>query len=576
MRYIALATDYDGTLAHHGTVHDSAIEVLERVKASGRKLLLVTGRHLPDLQKVFPRLDLFDYAVVENGALLYCPGTRESKLLCEPPPRSFLDRLRQRNVPFESGRAIVSTWTPHQNEVLEAIRELALDLQVVFNKGAVMVLPSGVNKATGLHAALEALGLSFHNTVALGDAENDHAFLSAAECGVAVANAVRALLDRADVRTENRNGSGVMEIAEQLLSDDLARYDERLRRHSIVLGTHADVMTDPSPDQTEVRIHAQRHGILVAGPSASGKSTTVAGILEQLTEQKYQFCLIDPEGDYEYFAGALSFGTAKEKPDPTAINKALESPDRSVIVNLMALPVAERPEYFSALLPRILEWRTRAARPHWLIVDEAHHLLPTSWTPASDTIPPALRGVILITVHPEHVSPLVLKSIDAAIATGKTAWQTLAAFAKAAEVEAPRESETPSETGQALVWFTQAPDATLVNVHASKAERRRHRRNYAEGELSPDQSFYFRGPELKLNLRAQNLVTFLQLAEGVDDETWLYHLSHSDYSHWFESVIKDSDLARAAKTVEHDGKLSASESRARIKDAIESRYTAPA
>jgi hydroxymethylpyrimidine pyrophosphatase-like HAD family hydrolase len=572
MRYIALATDYDGTLAHHGTVHDDALRVLERVKASGRKLLLVTGRHLPDLKNVFPRLNLFDYAVLENGALLYCPGTRETKLLCEPPPKSFLERLRQRNVPFETGRAIVSTWTPHQNEVLEAIRELALDLQVVFNKGAVMVLPSGVNKATGLHTALDALGLSFHNTVALGDAENDHAFLSAAECGVAVANAVPALLDRADVRTQNRNGAGVMEIAEQLLNDDLLQYDDRLRRHSISLGVYVEPEGD-SPIE-EVHIHAQRHGILIAGPSASGKSTTVAGILEQLAEQKYQFCLIDPEGDYEYFAGALSFGTAKERPDPEAINKALDSPDRSLIVNLMALPVAERPEYFSALLPRILEWRTRTARPHWLVIDEAHHLLPSSWTPAAASIPPALKGIVLITVHPEHVSPTILRFIDAAIATGHSASETLEAFAGAAAIDPPKTLPKAPETGQALVWFTNSPEAVLVNVHTSKAERRRHRRNYAEGELSPDQSFYFRGPESKLNLRAQNLMTFLQLAEGVDDETWLYHLGHSDYSHWFETVIKDSDLARAAKAVEHNRRLSAAESREKIKDAIESRYTA--
>jgi hydroxymethylpyrimidine pyrophosphatase-like HAD family hydrolase len=557
MRYIALATDYDGTLAHHGTVSDDALRMLERVKASGRKLLLVTGRHLPDLQNVFPGLELFDYAVVENGALLYSPGTYHghAKLLCEPPPRSFLELLRQRNIPFETGQAIVSTWTPHQHEVLEAIRELALDLQVVFNKGAVMVLPSGINKATG-------------------DAENDHAFLSAAECGAAVANAVPALLERADVRTENRNGSGVIELAEQLLLDDLAVYDDRLRRHSITLGTYTDSGKDGEPGEKQLRIFAQRNGILIAGPSASGKSTTVAGILEQLAEQKYQFCLIDPEGDYEYFGGALSFGTAKERPDPEAINKALESPDRSVIVNLMALPVSDRPGYFSALLPRILEWRSRAARPHWLVIDEAHHLLPPSWTPAAATIPAAIKGIILITVHPEHVSPGILNLIDAAIATGHSGPETLRAFARAAGIGAPQIPKSSAEAGQALVWFTNSPSAVLVNVHTSTAERRRHRRNYAEGELSPDQSFYFRGPESKLNLRAQNLMTFLQLAEGVDDETWLYHLHHSDYSHWFESVIKDSDLARAARRVEHNGNLSAAESRARIKEAIESRYTA--
>jgi hydroxymethylpyrimidine pyrophosphatase-like HAD family hydrolase len=572
MRYIALATDYDGTLAHHGTVADSAIQVLERVKASGRKLVLVTGRHLNDLKKVFPRLDVFDYAVVENGALLYRPSTKEERVLCEPPPEAFLELLRKHRVPFETGRVIVSTWTPHHVAVLDAIRELGLDLQVVFNKGAVMVLPSGVNKATGLHDALEALQLSFHNSVALGDAENDHALLWAAECGVAVANAVPSLLVRADVRTANRDGAGVIELSEQLLRDDLAGYDDRLHRHSISLGAHAHA--DPGHHPKQVCIHAQRQGVLIAGPSASGKSTIVAGILEQLTEQKYQFCLIDPEGDYEYFAGALSFGTAKEKPDPQAVDKALESPDRSVIVNLMALPVADRPQYFSALLPRILEWRMRTARPHWLVIDEAHHLFPTSWPPASATIPLELKGMILITVHPEHVSPEALRTIDVALATGENAPETLAAFARGVGISPPSQLPEAPETGQALVWFRNSQQAVLLTTHVSKSERRRHRRNYAEGELSPDQSFYFRGPEGRLNLRAQNLVTFMQMADGVDDQTWLFHLQQGDYSEWFESRIKDPDLARAARMVERNHRLSPRESREQVKAAIESRYTA--
>src|SRR6266446_10126510 len=55
------------------------------------------------------------------------------------------------------------------------------------------------------------------------------------------------------------------------------------------------------------------------------------------------------------------------------------------------------------------------------------------------------------------------------------------------------------------------------------AQRLRHSRKYAEGELGEDKSFYFRGQEGSLNLRAQNLVLFLQIAEGVDDGTWLYH-----------------------------------------------------
>jgi hypothetical protein len=115
-----------------------------------------------------------------------------------------------------------------------------------------------------------------------------------------------------------------------------------------------------------------------------------------------------------------------------------------------------------------------------------------------------------------------------------------------------------------------------VNSPRSARERLRHARQYAEGELSAEQSFYFRGPESKLKLRAQNLKTFLQLAEGVDDETWMFHLRNGDYSAWFESMIKDNELKRQAAEIEQDPNTSPSDSRERIKQAVEARYTAPA
>jgi HAD superfamily hydrolase (TIGR01484 family) len=86
MRYFVVATDYDGTLASNGWVDEATVAALGKVKASGRKLILVTGRHLPDLTAIFPQLDPFDRAVVENGALLYTPSTPDQRLLCEPPP----------------------------------------------------------------------------------------------------------------------------------------------------------------------------------------------------------------------------------------------------------------------------------------------------------------------------------------------------------------------------------------------------------------------------------------------------------------------------------------------------------
>ena len=161
MRYHVLACDYDGTLATDGQVDDSTLAALDRLRASGRKLILVTGRELPDLMEVFPRLDLFDRVVAENGALLFCPSDRTERVLAEPPPPEFAATLRQRDVaPLATGRVIVATWEPQEKAVLETIRELGLELQVIFNKGAVMVLPSGVNKATGLDAALAELRIS--------------------------------------------------------------------------------------------------------------------------------------------------------------------------------------------------------------------------------------------------------------------------------------------------------------------------------------------------------------------------------------------------------------------------------
>jgi hydroxymethylpyrimidine pyrophosphatase-like HAD family hydrolase len=567
MRYLAFATDYDGTLATHGRVAEATIHALEVLKASGRKLLMVTGRQLSDLHTVFPRIELFDRIVAENGAVLYDPGHKDEKTLAEAPKEEFLTALREAGVSFEAGRAIVASWTPAETPILDVIKRLGLDYQVIFNKGAVMVLPSGVNKATGLRAALEELQLSFHNTVAIGDAENDHAFLAASECGVAVANALPALRQRADIVTAGGHGDGVIEIIHKLLENDLQGYDQQIARSSLTLGV--------SDEKAEVRIVPNRNSVLVVGASASGKSSAVAGILEEAAERGYQFCLIDPEGDFEQFGGAIPVGNPSEKPDAQATAKALES-QRSLVVNLMSVPLRERPAVFTALLAKILETREKTGRPHWLVLDEAHHLLPTSWSPASIAIPQELGGAILITVHPEHVSLAALAFVDLVIATGVSARETLTAFAKAADIAAPADLPDAPETGKALIWYPRRPErATLVKTRMPKAERRRHRRNYAQGELSPEQSFYFRGPDGKLNLRAQNLMTFLQLGEGVDEETWKFHLRQGDFSRWFEKVIKDDELAATAREIERDGQ-EVPEGRARLRAAIEGRYTAPA
>jgi HAD superfamily hydrolase (TIGR01484 family) len=223
MRFLALATDYDGTLARDGAVSKVAVAALRRLCASGRKAILVTGRELPDLFTVFPQLELFDLVVAENGALLYSPKDRHERVLAEAPPARFVMTLHERGVtPLSVGRVIVASDESQSTAILDTIQSLGLDLQVIFNKRSVMVLPSGVNKATGLALALEHLGLSPHEVVGVGDAENDHALLALCGCGVAVANALPALKERADIVTRGDHEEGVIELIDHLLTDDLA------------------------------------------------------------------------------------------------------------------------------------------------------------------------------------------------------------------------------------------------------------------------------------------------------------------------------------------------------------------
>ena len=224
MRYLVLATDYDGTLATDGLVSQEAVLALERLRASGRRLILVTGREVPDLLRVLGPMDLlFDCIVAENGAVVYWPASHDTKILSERPPDQFVRALRERRVePLSVGAVVVATSTSNDTTVLEVIEDLGLELQLIFNKGSLMVLPSGVNKATGLAAALAGMGVSPHSVVGIGDAENDQALLSSCGFGVAVANAVPFLRERADLVTQAADGAGVAELAARLLATDLA------------------------------------------------------------------------------------------------------------------------------------------------------------------------------------------------------------------------------------------------------------------------------------------------------------------------------------------------------------------
>jgi HAD superfamily hydrolase (TIGR01484 family) len=568
MRYHVLICDYDGTLAQNGRVADVTVEVLKRLRESGRRLVLATGRELPDLERSFEYLDLFDYVVAENGALLYRPATREEKLLAEPPPAALVQKLRDAGVtPLSVGRVIVATWEPHETTVLRTIHDLGLERQVIFNKGAVMVLPSGITKASGVSAALRTMGLSAHNAVAVGDAENDHHLLALCECGVAVANALPSLREQADWVTGAERGDGVTELIDKLLASDLAELTPRLERRVIPLGRM---------DGEEWRIPPYGVNLLLAGTSGSGKSTFAAGFLERIAEQSYQYCVIDPEGDYENL-GPVVFGRPDQPPALESVIRLLEDPEENVVVNLLGVPLADRPKFFHRLFSALLGLRARTGRPHWIIVDEVHHMLPQTDTSAESQLAAGPSGLMWITVHPDHVARAALERVDIAVAIGATPRETLQCVGDTVGRRVPDFNDAPLAPGEAVgwEWRTVAPPRRFNSI-PPHTERRRHNRKYAKGELPPELSFYFRGPQGKLNLRAQNLLLFLQSAEGVDDDTWLFHLKRGDYSRWFEEVIKDEELADAVREIEHTPQVSPRRTRLMVRRQIEKRYSAPA
>ncbi len=221
MPHLALATDYDGTIAQDGLVGGPTLTALARLRAAGWRLVLATGRDLGDLQQLMPRLDLFDRVVAENGAVLHAPATRSVRLLAAPPPSAFVAALTADGVhPVRGGKVVVATWEAHENRVLAVAEALGLDLRLQRNKGALMALPAGVDKGRGTLEALRELSVSTAHCVAVGDAENDVDLLALCGLPVAVANASPGVKQAASIVTRGEGGEGVIELIETLLSGE--------------------------------------------------------------------------------------------------------------------------------------------------------------------------------------------------------------------------------------------------------------------------------------------------------------------------------------------------------------------
>jgi hydroxymethylpyrimidine pyrophosphatase-like HAD family hydrolase len=566
MWFHVVASDYDGTLATAGAIASETMAALRRLRESGRRIVLVTGRQFEDLLAVCPEIDFFDFVVAENGAVLFDPRSRKVEDLVDPPAPAFLTALEYAGVPFSTGRTIVSSVVPHEVTILEVIRTLGLELQIVFNKESVMVLPGGVSKETGLRAALRRLGLSMHNTVGIGDGENDHAFLRRTGFAVAVANAVPALADAADLVTRAPDGAGVRELIDGPLANDLEEYRAHLLERTTELGT--------AEDGTPVTYPVRGPNLLITGASGSGKSTLTGVFVERLVREDYVICLLDPEGDYRTLAEhegvvVLSSEPGTEETRAQEVERLLRHRSTSVAIDLSALNREERIRAGARFLHAVQHLRASTGTPHWVVIDEAHHLFPPGGSLAEEMFDFEWNGVCLVTNEPERVAPEVIGVARHVVSTSVEAVTTTLPLLPRDSI--PGGDLAPGDALDITLVDGAPPRVRRFRVARRETSHKRHVKKYATGKLPPERSFHFRGPTGALDLVAHNLETFTMLAKGVDDATWLHHLRNGDIARWLREQIKDADLADEVGALERrddpDG------TRRAVLDSIGRRYT---
>jgi hypothetical protein len=296
-------------------------------------------------------------------------------------------------------------------------------------------------------------------------------------------------------------------------------------------------------------------------------------MLEQLMDHCYQTCVIDPEGDYQGMKEPVVLGTMEQAPPAQEVIQVLDDPEKSCVVSLFGARREEQPAVFARLLHALMEYRSKTGRPHWYIIDEAHYPLPAKWQPVEALHLEELRSVMFITAFPDKLPETVLRNIDLFVAIGDEPRQSLAHFCDLLGEPCPKMLEPADrQVHRALAWWRRHGPPFWFKRLAPREEHQRHQHGYLEGDMDPEHRFYFRGPKGELNLAAQNLRIFMQLGDGVDDDTWLHHLRNGDYADWFRQVIKDDDLADTAERLATDDHITAVDSRRQLFDLIKKKY----
>jgi len=548
-----VAVDLDGTLTSRDELSVEALDAIDQVRRNGVVVILVTGRIAAELEAAYPRIaDHFDALVLENGAVVVIDEMTTA--LSAPVDAALGDALAERALPHRRGRVLVAIDGEHAATALEVIGELGLDCQIVRNRMALMVLPAGVTKGTGLGAVLAELNLSAHNTIAVGDAENDLSLFGMAEIGAAVADAVPSVREHADLVLEAPDGAGIADLLAGPYLSGARRWCPP--RRWIDIGTF--------DDDTPTRIPGSQARILVTGPAGSGKSYLVGLMAERWILAGHCVLVIDPEGDHvqlQQLSHVQVLDTPQHLPEPTELVNTLLHPSTRIVLDMSGVAEADKIDYLHRLRSTVEAHRERHGLPHWVIYDEAHLL-------GTDRVPRWTRrgGYVFSSFAPAALPAEEIDSTDVVLEL--THGETPGGVA-------------PKTIQRATLRFGSEP-ARRFTVADRRTTHVRHRHKYADVSLANERRFYFRPVDGQYIAPAATMHDFRAAIRHLDPQALHYHLERGDFSRWLENTIADKDFA--AHVAAWEDELQAHQAadleriRHRLAQAVEdkvSRYTRP-
>ena len=553
MKFSALALDYDGTIAQHDVLDADVRAAIGEVRAQGIAVILVTGRILDDLRRVAGDLYFADAVVAENGAIVEFPESGYSITAGQPPPEALVAALRQEGIPFTAGRVVVEAAANDAPRILSILRRLELPIALVFNRHSVMLLPQSISKAAGLRQALTILRLSPHNTVGIGDAENDHELLQTCEVGLAVEWGSAALKNIADFVIA---GNGPPAVAEYI------RALANRRRVPVPLNARRRLLLGHTDDGQPMALGVRGRNVLVAGDPKSGKSWVTGLLCEQLIVYGYCLCILDPEGDYvslESLPGVVVYGGADPLPHPRDLVKALRHPDMSLIVDMSHANQAAKADYLRAILPVLALHRRETGLPHRIVVDEAHYFLHDP--DVLDLLDLELNGYTLATYRASRLHADILAASEAILVTRESdphEVASLVALCRSCRTKPPAEWEHflgTLKVGEVVVLpVTDEAEGEARRVHLSArlTPHVHHFAKYFDVAVSTGRAFVFRHNGGPPGPQAGTLREFVTIVEGMPTLAIDGHLRRSDFSRWVADVFGDFPLAEELQRLERE------------------------